>query len=266
MKNIMKNILIIMLFISLYAFELPDENPITNRCVDIVDISPEGEVFSIIKTKIKNKNSIENLRIFCPIRKINKISIVNKNDEEIENVKRIGNVVYPKFEKINKNARFKIEYQMLDGEEKIEYSDTFCIKPYKFVFEIPNNIYEGNMVTIKYKTIDYIGNDTSYKDEVKLKGEGLQYSIHKHYFYALFRDGKHYLILYDEHFCDIDKNDTSLKYRMLSGSLEVNVKPKSKYWGGVGTNEVENKPTKNTINSDIKQNIFKDMKFNKISW
>ena len=264
----MKKILMIMLLgiMFLCAFEL-HTNPITSKCVDVVDVSPSGEFFSVIKTKIKNKNSIQNLQIFCPIKKIDKISIVNKNNEEIGSVKRIGNVIYSKFEKISKNARYKIEYETLDDKKRIEYSsDNFCIRPYKFEFEIPSNILEGNMVRIDYKAIDYKNNDTSYNNEPELKGEKLQYSIHKHYLYALFRNGKHHLTLYDKHFCDVDKNDTNLYYRIIQGNFDVDVDVKNKYWAGQGTGEAENTPKRNNINSDIRQNTFKNMKFNKISW
>jgi hypothetical protein len=73
----------------------------------------------------------------------------------------------------------------------------------------------------------------------------------------------------DEHFADIDKSDTLLNRRKFSGessAINVSNSSGSKYWAGTGTEEVENDPTKNTIDTDIKQNVKKDLHYKKMEW
>jgi len=245
----------------------PETNPIMHRCVNVVDVSCKNEILSIIGTKIKGKSAFENIQIFCPIIKIYDISIVNNKDEKIGNVKRIGIFLFPKFDKISRDARYKITFKLADGKIKTEYSkDHFCIRPYTFTFDVPNSLKEGRIYKINYNAIDFIGNKTSYNNIPSIKGNKMKYSIYPNYIYASFKNGKHSITLYDYHYCDIDKNDTPLDIREIYGKTDLNVGESSKYWGGISTGEDSNKPSKNTINVNIKQNTFQDMRFKKIQW
>ena len=71
----------------------------------------------------------------------------------------------------------------------------------------------------------------------------------------------------DEHYTDTDKDDTKQNCRNIEGtSNEIDIIDGSKYWAGAGTNESENAPAKNNINSDIRQNTKKDVHFQKMGW
>ena len=65
----------------------------------------------------------------------------------------------------------------------------------------------------------------------------------------------------------VDTDDTKDSCRLINNASDtINVIDASKYWAGTGTNESKNDPTKNSVNSDIRQNVDKDLHFNKMSW
>jgi len=65
----------------------------------------------------------------------------------------------------------------------------------------------------------------------------------------------------------VDSDDTSDECRLVSGtSNEINVTEPTKSWGGIGTGESENDPMVKNVNTDIRQNITKDLRFQKMSW
>jgi len=66
----------------------------------------------------------------------------------------------------------------------------------------------------------------------------------------------------------VDADDTDGTHRLISKgeSNSITVNETSKNWAGVGTGEKENSPTNKTIQSDIRDNVNRNLKFNKMSW
>jgi hypothetical protein len=65
----------------------------------------------------------------------------------------------------------------------------------------------------------------------------------------------------------VDADDTADSCRLVSGeSKEINITDASKSWAGAGTDKEYNNPSQNSIQSNVKQNIKKDLHFNRLSW
>ena len=65
----------------------------------------------------------------------------------------------------------------------------------------------------------------------------------------------------------VDKDDTTDECRLIQGqSNKINIIDSSRNWAGFGTNKSQNDPNKNSINTDIRQNVNKDLHFHKMSW
>ena len=65
----------------------------------------------------------------------------------------------------------------------------------------------------------------------------------------------------------VDADDTVDSCRLITGkSNEVDVIDGSKNWAGVGVDNSYNDPNTNNVNTDIRQNVNKDLHFQKISW
>ena len=188
------------------------------------------------------------------------------------------------------NKCYEIENPCDENENYIsESSDSFAIRPDHFKVTIPSHIKANVAVPINIEVLnaknEIITNYDNSSTNLKLTfKDSSEHDIKALYMFDINNGiGKGKVVfpeavedvtitVEDEHFADIDKDDTDEDDRKVltdaldslnSSSVASNG---SKYWAGVGTNEVENKPTKNTINSDIKQNISKDLHYQKIGW
>jgi hypothetical protein len=172
-------------------------------------------------------------------------------------------------------------------------SDSFAIRPAHFRVHLPSHIKQNIPVPVKIEVVDSKGNiienynnssanlDVTFSPNVKAqyafdivngKGSGTVK------FLEAVNGVK--MEVSDPHFADIDKDDTSSNNRTVdtdttkstnsddssSTTSDVSSHNPSKYWAGVGTNESENNPTKNTIDSDIRQNTTKDLHYKRMGW
>jgi hypothetical protein len=65
----------------------------------------------------------------------------------------------------------------------------------------------------------------------------------------------------------VDADDTVDSCRLITGkSNEVDVIDGTKNWAGVGVDNSYNDPNTNNVNTDIRQNVNKDLHFHKMSW
>ena len=65
----------------------------------------------------------------------------------------------------------------------------------------------------------------------------------------------------------VDADDTKDACRLVSGeSNEINVTETSKSWIGFGTGAKSNDPSTKTIDTDIRQNVDKDIRFKRMNW
>ena len=167
-------------------------------------------------------------------------------------------------------------------------SDNFAIRPDHFEVTLPSNIHANipAKITVEVKNAsgDIITNYNNSSANLKVIFKDKDGNpVDAQYSFDI-RNGKGTgkvifsnpvegvtVSIEDEHFADIDKDDTPEDKRIAktdspSSSTSNVSNGGSKYWAGVGTNEKENTPTKNTINSDIKQNVKKDLHFQKMGW
>ena len=175
----------------------------------------------------------------------------------------------------------------------ISQSDSFAIKPAHFRVHLPSHITQNIAVPVTLEVVDAKGNiienynnssanlDVTFSPNVKAqyafdivngKGSGTVKFLEP-------VNGVK-MEVSDPHFADVDKDDTSSDNRTVdtdsststnsdnssSTTSDVSSHNPSKYWAGVGTNEPENNPTKNTIDSDIRQNTKKDLHYKKMGW
>jgi hypothetical protein len=167
---------------------------------------------------------------------------------------------------------------------KIDYStDEFSIKPSKFTITLKKStIKRGSIEPMDLKVVndtDAISNnyqndstnlkvafdpsDTTAQYEFDINNGVLQRSSLS---FAK-AESDVYMKITDEHFADIDSDDTLQNCRNIEGtSNKITIIDGSKYWAGTGTNEKENDPQKHTITAEIRQNIQKDLHFQKMNW
>ena len=166
-------------------------------------------------------------------------------------------------------------------------SDNFAIRPYNIEIHLNTTNIKANIqipitISVKDKNGNIIENYNNSSTNLKViftdKDDNL---VEAQYAFDIKNgEGKGIVVfpneaqgvkisVIDEYFADIDKSDTSLikrKFSGTSGVFDVSNSGGSKYWAGVGTKEVENDPTKNTIDTNIKQNVKKDLHYQKIEW
>ena len=247
-------------------------NPIT-ECVKVVDISPRGVLEKVIKTKIKGNNVKQGIEVICPITNLT-ITPVNDKNETIGNSARIGTFLITDFNTTSKISAYKISYTDVTTNQKREYlSDKFCVRPDKFVIpNFKNNVRMGTIYQYKLQAQDANGEITkNYKGSIDFIGN-IQYSsgnFHKgqnQIEVMFFKSGNQPLTIVDSTYCNIDENDTPAYNREIKFTGNSDVSEGSKYFAGVGTNEAENKVENNTVDVDVRQNVRKDLKFNKVEW
>jgi len=169
-----------------------------------------------------------------------------------------------------------------DTEHYIEYStDNFAIRPDKFSIQLPKNVNEGVLKKYKAFALDYNDNISDYNSSNVEYKISFNSNIKSSQSFDLI-DGKGTLSIYfansgddnvmtliesKNEFASIDADDTIDECRYISyKSDSFNVNPGYRGWSGVGTNEKENDPSKTTIQTDIRQNVIKNLKYQKINY
>lgn len=176
----------------------------------------------------------------------------------------------------------------LKSEHKEENStDDFAVRPKEFYIHINNNnTYVGHHLKTQ---LFALGNNNGLSTNYNSNSSDLSTSItdsntHLNYFYNIENgEAKKYIFYFTgvsddvkikineilgKEWAIVDKDDTTDDRRLIntgtSNSIKVN--ETSKTWFGIGTGKSENSPKHKTINSDIKSNTNKDLKFTKMTW
>jgi len=171
---------------------------------------------------------------------------------------------------------YKYVTEVQAGKEDIS-DDNFAVRPDKFDIHFKKStIRIGAVDYTSIKVVDANGNvvDTYNKSSKDLEVSGdVQYGfeiingVSRGGQFIFYTPGKDQVIsVKDTTFADVDKDDTTDSCREIVGTQVVNVKDISKNWAGRGTEEVENNPKKTTVQSDVRQNVRKDLHFVKINW
>jgi len=164
----------------------------------------------------------------------------------------------------------------------IEYStDNFAIRPKKFLIEIPEKIKQSTLDLLNAYAlnddndiVDYNSSGTSYEISFN-KPIKIQYNFYlvngKGTFRAHFNSAENDVVMAlkecKNEFAKIDEDDTNNECRMTSFvSDEFDISAGSKGWSGMGTGEKENDPSKNSIEVDIRQNVMKDLRFQRVDY
>ena len=171
-----------------------------------------------------------------------------------------------------------------DTDNKTDYStDNFAIKPKEFQITLKKStIKRGRIEPIALNVVNYNDDlstnyandstnllvtfnpsDTDAQYEFNINNGKIEQSI------LSFSSTKNNvsMTITDEHYADVDSDDTLQTCRNIAGtSNNINIIGNSKYWAGTGTNEKENDPTIHTITCEIKQNVKKDLHFQKMNW
>ena len=183
---------------------------------------------------------------------------------------------------------YVIEPECADEAYISQSSDSFAIRPSYIQATLPSSIsanipakievvvknasgdtitnYNNSSANLKVSFKDSAGNDIAAQYSFKIK-DGIGSGT------VIFSEPVNNVTveIIDEHFADVDKDDTDKADRVTSiipgtSSTSTVTNGGSKYWAGAGTNEEENNPRKNTIDADIKQNTTKDLHYHKINW
>jgi len=172
----------------------------------------------------------------------------------------------------------------LDNQIIAKSSDNFAIKPAKFIVTLPTHINANSPTAL---TVEALNEDGEVIENYNASSTDLKVIFNpttKAQYGFDIREGKGIgqvnfsetvenvqVLVSDEHFADVDSDDTSSSDRIVStdsshSSTATVDNSGSKYWAGAGTNEAENSPTTNTVSADIKQNVTKDFHFQKMVW
>ena len=181
------------------------------------------------------------------------------------------------------------ENEATPSVEKSEYTvDNFAIRPDKFNIAFSKtNVSTNELIPFSISAVrsDGIVTDNYSASSTDLKVSFSNPDTYPKYSFDIINgtDSKGSLYLTkagttdmnvtDENFAKVDEDDTTDEQRYIIGSSTTSsssevtaTDSKSKYWAGVGTNEEQNDPTKNTIQTDVKQNVKKDLHFNNVNW
>jgi len=166
----------------------------------------------------------------------------------------------------------------------VEYStDNFAIRPDKFDINLGvSSIQRGGHIPTTIKTLNQNGEVTTNYSEnsdnlnIFLTPTGVvQYTFNiqngKAKSYSIITSLGNFKInikeKIDNEYAIIDQDDTIDSCRLFEGqSNSVEVTKPSKYWAGTGTGDDNNDPQDKTIQTNIKQNVSKDLRFSKSSW
>jgi len=188
----------------------------------------------------------------------------------------------------NRNGKFALAtnyacYRNYTTVHQIEYStDNFAIKPDRFNITFKKtDVKTGQTDYVSIQTVDTNNNiTTNYKNSSITLKPTFSPVVNAQYAFDIYngeaKNGKVIfneaksnvtMTLTDTDYTAVDADDTAQSCRTITGtSNSVNISAPSKYWAGTGTNETQNNPTTNTIQSDVKQNVKKDSHFNKVNW
>lgn len=267
-------------------------------CYDVTEITLPSS--SIIKTKTTGNIYFLKINIKCPGTSIKDIKLFKSKEnnylgndynefiefpEENYILKNYRGTIEVKFKVPSRNLKFKINYiNLLNNKEGYSFSkDNFSVKPKNESFVISKNFTEGSMKVLPRNLINlhddnYTSGDTrcnklvSYDSETyeKLKfayslgvinGKSTNINV------VFFSDNKQYIVYENTCYTKVDEKDTLLKNRIIKyKSNNFDIISGSKSWGGVGTNDDSNNPSKNSVQTEVRQNVVKDLKFNKAGW
>ena len=189
-----------------------------------------------------------------------------------------GSGIFAKLDASSPTGYSCYEYSNTTTAHSDKSTDNFAIKPNKFDINFKKTkIKEGAVDIATIKTLDknsdivdnynnssmnlMVSNNVQYAFNIQ---NGLANSAQ---FIFIKTGDNQSIILQDFDFAKVDTDDTILSCREISGSSNsVDVVEASKYWAGTGTEENENDPLKNNVQTKIKQNTKKDLHFQKMGW
>ena len=167
-------------------------------------------------------------------------------------------------------------------------TDDFAVRPKQFNISADSTAFVGKPLNIDITAIGANGkNDisTNYnEDDMDLNTITDPSNIYLSYFYNIINGkiGSHKFFFtkpsndvkikisekLGKEWAIVDSDDTTDSRRLITPgeSNSIKVLETSKNWAGVGTGEKENSPTNKTIQSDIRDNVNRNLKFNKMSW
>ena len=227
---------------------------------------------------------------------------LNKNISEIKDIindkKDLASSWHFKYAVPANDTCYTVQNECGDSPYIAQSSDNFAIRPSYFSVELPSHIQANTAtpirITVRNASDEIITNYNNSSTNLNVvfrdnNGQPLrdangnpveaQYSFDirdgigsgRVIFPSAVQNNGVRMIITDENFANIDIPDTNVSLRYIdtndSNSSTSDVSGGgSKYWAGAGTNESENNPSKNSINADIKQNVKKDLHYQKMGW
>jgi len=184
-------------------------------------------------------------------------------------------------------------YQVVKEEttHPIDYSsDNFAIKPEKFDIQFKQkSVKVGRVAYADIKAVSYEGDiTTNYNSNSELIKTSINsktgkyepkvnYSFdivngeEKRGYFVFNREANNTSIklteMVGEEWAVVDADDTADSCRLVTGvSNDINITPIPKDWAGRGTGMEENDPIKHNVDVDVRDNVNKDIRFNKMNW
>ena len=184
-------------------------------------------------------------------------------------------------------------YQVVKEETKhpIDYSsDNFAIRPDKFDIQFKQKaIRVGRVAYADIKAVTYGGDiTTNYNSNSELIKTSIDHYTGKYEpkvnysfdivngeekrgYFVFNREANNTAIklteMVGEEWAIVDADDTADSCRLITGvSNDINVTPIPKDWAGKGTGMEENDPVKHNVDVDVRDNVNKDIRFNKMNW
>lgn len=165
-------------------------------------------------------------------------------------------------------------------------TDDFAVRPDKLYIHVNNSdTFVGKNLMIVIKAVGYNGNiSTNYtKKSEDLDVYSTDVNTYLNYSFIIRNGVSTRNIFYFSRSTDnskiemkeitgkewaiVDADDTPDSRRLFSGeSNSIKVNDTSKSWAGVGLNESPNTTKEQTIQSDIRSNVNKNIEFNKMGW
>jgi len=286
-----------------YLFKLPSNNFFVfdekiNSNISVLTI------FKSLNPSILTKKSNEDFNLYIIFKPNDKcpsllnvsnleyqaVNYINNKENNITEIKKLPIQLINKITlnlKTSKNTKIKIYYTCmlptgltgLDQESKlltynttsyINYStDNFAVIPNLKLTLISQS---KNYINFRYDTFDEkYSQRITKEDNLKIVSPETGYLINYYDGFGtgraiIYQKFKNPLMLLDDKIGLIDEDDTDYNCRIMKDEKDINMNNTSKFWGGIGTNETENNPENNTINTDVTQHGNKDLRYNNLSW